>query len=62
METAVQTEGRAIPWNKGKLLGQQPPLKLKESGPFGFDCNWIIEHGNSRYSTSPSTASCAGAI
>jgi hypothetical protein len=30
METAVQTEGRAIPWNKGKLLGQQPPLKLKE--------------------------------
>jgi hypothetical protein len=30
METAAQTEGRAIPWNKGKLLGQQPPLKLKE--------------------------------
>ncbi len=30
METAVQTEGGAIPWNKGKLIGQQPPLKLKE--------------------------------
>ena len=22
--------GRATPWNKGKLLGQKPPLKLKE--------------------------------
>jgi integrase len=30
METAAQTEVRAIPWNKGKLLGQKPPLKLKE--------------------------------
>src|SRR5580765_3060592 len=30
MNTATQTEGRVIPWNKGKLLGQKPPLKLKE--------------------------------
>src|SRR5260370_7004513 len=30
METATKTEGRATPWNKGKLLGQKPPLKLKE--------------------------------
>jgi len=30
METAVKTEAHAIPWNKGKLLGQKPPLKLKE--------------------------------
>ncbi len=22
--------GRAVPWNKGKLIGQKPPLKLKE--------------------------------
>src|SRR5437870_10819061 len=28
MET--KCNGRAIPWNKGKLLGQKPPLKLKE--------------------------------
>jgi len=28
--TAPKTEGRAVPWNKGKLLGQKPPLKLKE--------------------------------
>src|SRR5216683_3071512 len=30
MDTATTTEGRATPWNKGKLLGQKPPLKLKE--------------------------------
>ena len=30
MDTATKTEGRAVPWNKGKLLGQKPPLKLKE--------------------------------
>ena len=30
MDTATTTIGRAIPWNKGKLLGQKPPLKLKE--------------------------------
>jgi integrase len=30
MDTSITTEGRAAPWNKGKLLGQKPPLKLKE--------------------------------
>ena len=30
MDTGRKTEGRAVPWNKGKLLGQKPPLKLKE--------------------------------
>ena len=30
MDTATTTAGRAIPWNKGKLLGQKPPLKLRE--------------------------------
>ena len=30
MDTESTTAGRAIPWNKGKLLGQKPPLKLKE--------------------------------
>ena len=30
MDTATETEGRAIPWNKGKLLRQKPPVKLKE--------------------------------
>jgi integrase len=30
MDTAVQTNGHRVPWNKGKLLGQKPPLKPKE--------------------------------
>jgi len=30
MDTVTKTEGCAVPWNKGKLLGQKPPLKLKE--------------------------------
>ena len=28
--TAPKADGRAVPWNKGKLIGQKPPLKLKE--------------------------------
>jgi hypothetical protein len=30
MDTVTTTTKRATPWNKGKLLGQKPPLKLKE--------------------------------
>jgi integrase len=30
VEAISKTEGRAVPWNKGKLLGQKPRLKLKE--------------------------------
>jgi len=30
MDTNTKTKGRVAPWNKGKLLGQKPPLKLKE--------------------------------
>ena len=30
MDTASKTERRVLPWNKGKLLGPKPPLKLKE--------------------------------
>jgi len=28
--TAPKAEGRVVPWNKEKLIGQKPPLKLKE--------------------------------
>ena len=31
MDTDAKTQGRVAPWNKGKLLGQKPPLKLKET-------------------------------
>jgi integrase len=30
MDTSTTTAGHAEPWNKGRLLGQKPPLKLKE--------------------------------
>jgi len=30
MDTAIKTEVRVATWNRGKLLGQKPPLKLKE--------------------------------
>jgi hypothetical protein len=30
MDTATRTERRVTPRNKGKLLSQKPPLKLKE--------------------------------
>lgn len=30
MESANVNVGRRVPWNKGKLAGQKPPLKLGE--------------------------------
>src|SRR5438477_13052710 len=30
MDTSTRTTGGVMPWNKGKVLGQKPPLKLKE--------------------------------
>ena len=30
MNTDTKTENRKVPWNKGKLVGQKLPLKLKE--------------------------------
>ena len=30
MHSLTHTSQRHIPWNKGKLIGQKPPLKLKE--------------------------------
>ena len=30
MDTAATTTRRVTPWNQGELLGQKPPLKLKE--------------------------------
>ena len=30
MDTVTKSRERGAPWNKGKLLGQKPPLKLKE--------------------------------
>ena len=29
-DTEVNVPSRSVPWNKGKLIGQKPPLKLRE--------------------------------
>jgi len=30
MESAISVSSRRVPWNKGKLVGQKPPLKQRE--------------------------------
>ena len=30
MSTSIDTGPSRVPWNKGRLTGQKPPLKLKE--------------------------------
>ena len=30
METLNSFDARRVPWNKGRLTGQKPPLKLRE--------------------------------
>ncbi len=30
MDHHITSDARKVPWNKGKLIGQKPPLKLKE--------------------------------
>jgi hypothetical protein len=39
METIDSDAVRRAPWNKGKLVDQKAPLKLKKSGLFGSDYN-----------------------
>ena len=50
--TAPKADRRVVPWNKGKLIGQKPPLKMKEIWLSGFDCNLTSEPGNWRCSIS----------
>jgi hypothetical protein len=40
MDTTTKPEWHAVPWNKGKLLGQKPPFEAeRRSGASGSDCN-----------------------
>jgi hypothetical protein len=56
------TQKPFVPWNKGRVTGQKPPLKPREvwairvrlQNPIGF-ATW-------RYSMSPSTANCVAVI
>lgn len=36
MEVSNPDAGQKIPWNKGKLVGQKPPLRLKEIRAIGI--------------------------
>lgn len=38
METLTSSGARRVPWNKGRLTGQKPPLKLRKSGRFEQGC------------------------
>ena len=51
-----------IPWNKGKLIGQKSPLKLKEIWAIRIACNWRTEHENWLYLIWLSIASFTAAI
>jgi hypothetical protein len=62
MDTATNTNGRVTPWNKGMLLGQKPPLKLQEIWAIRIRLQLTHRDRSLRYSTSPSTASCAVVI
>lgn len=53
---------RRIPWNKGKIVGQKAPLKLKEAWLFASGCSWQNEPRIWRCSTLASTVSCEPAI
>jgi hypothetical protein len=59
---ATKTEERAAPWNKGKLIGQKAPLKLKEIWAIRFRLQLDQRIRISPCSTSPLTASYVGAI
>jgi hypothetical protein len=42
MDMARTTNGRVTPWNKGKLLFQKPPLKLKEIWAVRIRDRWVL--------------------
>ena len=50
------------PWNKGKLVGQKPPLKAKDIWPIRFHLQMHITSATWPCSTWRSTASCAAVI
>ena len=62
MDTVSNTAARVTPWNKGKLLGQKPPLKLKEI--WAIQIRLQLDHRARELAlfNLASTASCAGAI
>ena len=48
--------GHREPWNKGKIVGQKAPFKLKDTGRFESACKWKAGCASLRSSTWESTA------
>ena len=57
----IDDQRACYPWNKGKLLGQKPPLKLKEIWAIRIRLQLDHRTRELHCSTSPSTASCEDA-
>lgn len=51
--------GNRVPWNKGKLTGQKPPLKLREIWAIRIRLQLGAKTRDLAMLISPSTASCA---
>jgi hypothetical protein len=44
----TQTASHGEPRNKGKIMGQKPPLKLRDSWALGPRLGWRTAFGNAR--------------
>jgi hypothetical protein len=62
METSAGFNEHGVPWNKGKLIGQKAPMKLRRSGRYGSGSSSPDGQENSRCSTWQLTASSGHVI
>jgi hypothetical protein len=61
MEEALTGSWHREPWNKGKLVGQKAPLRLRDIWAIRIRLQLSNRVENSLYSIWPSIASCAPA-
>jgi integrase len=59
---AMPSTPRREPWNKGKLIGQKPPLRPNMYGRSVPDCRWRDRRETWQCSIWQSTASCGAAM
>jgi hypothetical protein len=62
MKANINTSAPHTPWNKGKLVGQKAPLKLREIWAIRTRLQMAHKVVVSPCSTWPSTANCAAVI
>lgn len=62
METTQNARTTHVPWNKGKLTGQKPPLKLKEIWAIRIRLQLASNHGSWRCSSWPLIVNFVGVI